>query len=261
LQYKGARKLTAVDVAGGEELNIADLLGLTLYVEPLLDLPILASNPGAVRVALAMGKHEYSLAFLPAVLGSEPTRRLGQKHHAEEENNGRNHLKCPRNAERGGGTADELAGVGDVEHDHDSPGDGPLLRAHQATTLGRRRQFRDVDRDLGRADSDAEAVDDATNDEHGDVLRGGHDNAADYPDDGAEHDGFLAAEGVGDVTRAERGEPGSTRHGGSDSALNIRARAVAFTRALIKVTAVVFGGNAELMLATASIDCVGGKLT
>lgn len=41
-----------------------------------------------------------------------------------------------------------------LEHDHDAPGDGPLLGADQATALAGGCQFRDIDGDLGGADAD-----------------------------------------------------------------------------------------------------------
>lgn len=62
-----------------------------------------------------------------------------------------------------------------LEHDHDTPGNGPLLETNQTTTLGWRCDLRDIDRNLSRADTHAEAVDDTTNDQHGNVL-GGADN-------------------------------------------------------------------------------------
>jgi hypothetical protein len=89
---------------------------------------------------------------------------------------------------------------------------GPLLHADKPTTLGWRGDLRDVDRNLSRADTNAEAVDDATDDKHGDVLRGSRDGRANDPDHSADHDGFLATKEVRDVTRAERCEPGAGGH-------------------------------------------------
>lgn len=135
---------------------------------------------------------------------------------------------------------------------HDAPGDGPLLHANETAALGRRSNLRDVDRDLRRADTNAEAVDDATDDEHGDVLRCSSDNRANDPDDCTEHDGLLAAEAVRDEARAERGEPGAAGHRGGDAALDIGARTLARNRALVEVVEVVFGGDAAIMLVNVS---------
>lgn len=176
--------VSAVDVAGREELHIGHLLGLALNLKPLLDLLEFASNPWRVWIAVAVGENQDLLASLPAVLAGEPTGRLWEEHHAEEEDDRRNHLQSPWNAE-GSWALDERAAVRDVEHDHDAPSDSPLLSADQTSSLGWWCDFRDVDWNLGRADTDAEAIDDAADDEHWDVLRGSDDNAANDPDDGA----------------------------------------------------------------------------
>lgn len=88
-------------------------------------------------------------------------------------------------------TADRL--TRDIEHNHDAPSNGPLLSTDETTTLGWWSNLRDVDRDLSRAYTDAEAVDDATDDQHWDVLRSRHNDAANDPDDGADSVWSLAA--------------------------------------------------------------------
>lgn len=165
-----------------------------------------------------MSEDEDTLTFFPAVFGRKPTRRLGEDDHAEEEDDSGNHLKRPRNAEGGGRAANERAPVGDVDcdgkisnlsqtssqcslrsrltHDHDAPSDCPLLHAHEATALRRRCDLGNVDWNLSRTDADTEAIDDATDDEHGDVLRGGCDDRTNHPDHSTDHDSLLAAEDV-----------------------------------------------------------------
>jgi hypothetical protein len=124
----------------------------------------------------------------------------------------------------------------------------PLLHADKPTTLGRRGDLGDVDRDLSRADTNAEPVDDATDDKHGDVLRGSRDGRANDPDHSADHDSFLATKDVRDVTRAERCEPGAGGHRRGDAALNIGARALTRHVSLVEVAEVVLGGNAMALL-------------
>lgn len=68
-----------------------------------------------------------------------------------------------------------------LEHDHDTPGDSPLLCADETTTLGGWSQFGDVDGDLSRTDTDRETVDDAPDDEHSDVLGSASDGRTDAP--------------------------------------------------------------------------------
>lgn len=58
-----------------------------------------------------------------------------------------------------------------LEHDHDPPGDGPLLCPDQTSTLAGRSQFGNVYGHLSGADTNTEAIDDTTDDQHGDVLR------------------------------------------------------------------------------------------
>jgi hypothetical protein len=72
------------------------------------------------------------------------------------------------------------------------PGDGPLLKTHELSSLAWRRDFRDVDWNLSRADANTEAVDYTADDEHGNVLRGADDDASDDPNDGSNLDCDLA---------------------------------------------------------------------
>lgn len=63
----------AVDVAWREELEIADRLGATFNLQPLLDLLEFSRNPRAVRVAFAVGQYENTLTFFPLVLRCQPS--------------------------------------------------------------------------------------------------------------------------------------------------------------------------------------------
>ncbi|KAH0356612.1 hypothetical protein KCU81_g274, partial [Aureobasidium melanogenum] len=71
----------------------------------------------------------------------------------------------------------------------------PLMKEHptdELSSLAWRSDLRDVDRNLGGADANTEAVDYTTDDEHGDVLRSADDDAANNPDDGSDLDCDLA---------------------------------------------------------------------
>lgn len=72
--------------------------------------------------------------------------------------------------------------------DQDTPGDGPLLQADQASTLGGRHALADVNWYLCGLDTDTNTVDDSSDDQHGNVLRCADDDGADDPDDAADHD-------------------------------------------------------------------------
>lgn len=55
------------------------------------------------------------------------------------------------------------------------------MQGNETPSFGRGRQFTDVHGNLGRFYSDSEAVDDASHDEHSDVLRCTDDGRADKP--------------------------------------------------------------------------------
>lgn len=99
-----------------------------------------------------MDEREHGVAFFPAVFACEPSGGLGEEDHSDEEEHSWYHLHTPGDTE-GGGALDVAAAVGDatlnvntvierdggvdvLEHDHDTPGDGPLLHADKTTTLG-----------------------------------------------------------------------------------------------------------------------------
>ena len=99
-----------------------------------------------------------------------------------------------------------------------------MLCADQTTSFTRRSQLGDVDRNLGRADTNTKPVDETTNYEHADVLRSTHKNGADnpvrrsvkthrqpmaqhVPDDGSNHDGFLSTEHVREEAGKQSANP------------------------------------------------------
>lgn len=169
-----------IDHVGVEQLPISDIRILALKLAVRLDLLVLLRNPRVVRIAFAVGHSEDIEAVLPAVLAREPTWRLREEHHTEKEKDSWNHLESPWSTE-GASAADERATVGDIEHDHNTPGNGPLLGADETATLRGGRNFGDVDRDLSRLNTDRETVDNAADDQHWNVLRRGHDDATNDP--------------------------------------------------------------------------------
>lgn len=164
-----------------EEVDVADVCVSALEFAHVFDLLQFLGDEWRVGVAFAMNKGQDGVAFLPTVLPSEPARRLGREAETQEEQKGGDHLQSPRQTE-GCRAVDEAGSVGDVEHDHDAPGDGPLLSTDQASTLAGRRQFADVDRHLSTRNAHTEAVDKSAHDQHPDILRGADENAADEPD-------------------------------------------------------------------------------
>lgn len=57
-----------------------------------------------------------------------------------------------------------------LEHDQYAPSDGPLLSPDQTTALTRGSELGNVDRNLGGADTNANAIDQTANNQHADVL-------------------------------------------------------------------------------------------
>lgn len=105
----------AVDHRGFEQLQVANVGVVALELAHVLDLIIFQLHERGVRVALAVDQGQNSVALLPAVLTCQPTGRLRQDRHSEEEENGRDHLKAPGDTE-GGGAVNEAAAVGDATH-------------------------------------------------------------------------------------------------------------------------------------------------
>ena len=117
-----------------------------------------------------------------------------------------------------------------------------------------RSQFGDVDRYLCTADTNAEAVNKPTCNEHTNILGGARDDRSNNPDSTANLDCATATKLIGKVTREERANEGTTRHGRCDSALNIGIRARTFlirvsrkfraVRALVEVATILLCGQA-----------------
>jgi len=96
----------------------------------------------------------------------------------------------------------------DISH----PCNGPLLRSYNTTAAGRRSEFGDVDRNLSGADTDRQTVDEATGDEHANVLSGARDDGTNDPDGTTDLDSPATTELIREVTRDEGTDEGATRH-------------------------------------------------
>lgn len=90
--------------------------------------------------------------------------------------------------------------------------DRPLLGSYNTTAAGGRSEFRDVDRDLSGADTDRETVDEATDDEHADVLSGAGDDGTNDPDGTTDLNSPATTELIRKVTRDESTDERTTRH-------------------------------------------------
>lgn len=127
--------MCAVDHVRLNEFEVADVGVVALKLAHRLDFLVFAEDEGSVGVAVSVDKGENRKTLFPPVFAGEPAGGFRKNHHAEEEEDGRDHLQTPRDAE-GGGTVDIAGSVGDVEHDHNAPSDGPLLEPDEAATFG-----------------------------------------------------------------------------------------------------------------------------
>ena len=76
---------------------------------------------------------------------------------------------------------DVRATVGDVVHDENTPGDGPLLSADDTATGGWGSKLGDIDGDLSRANTNSIAVDETADNKHANVLGSTRNDGADAP--------------------------------------------------------------------------------
>ena len=114
-----------------------------------------------------------------------------------------------------------------LEHNQNAPSNRPLLRAHQPSPLTRGRQFRNVHRNLSGADTHTKPIQNPPDNQHTDVLRSAYDDRTNNPDSRTDHDRLLPSQDVREEARDERTEPASTRHRGSDAALDVGIRTCA----------------------------------
>lgn len=122
---------------------------------------------------------------------------------------------------------------------------------------------------MSGANTDGETVDEAADDEHGDVLGSTGDDGTNAPDDGTDLDGGFTTELVGDVAGDESTKEGSTRHGGSDTALDVgggtRAAIwiIGVVGTLVEVAAVLLRGKTGGQLVSVVVDVASyeGELT
>ena len=105
--------MCSVDHVGFEQLEIGDISVVTLKFAHLLDVLVFKQNKGVVGVAVTVDERKNGVAVFPTVFAGKPTWRFGERYHAEEENDGGNHLQPPRDTECCW-TVDEGTAVGDA---------------------------------------------------------------------------------------------------------------------------------------------------
>jgi hypothetical protein len=149
--------MRAVDHLRLEQLKVC-YVGISAFkFTHLLDLVELKQHEWRIAIALCVDKSQHAVAFFPAVIARQPSvprsavsqpgfgdrdlpGTLWEEKESKKEEDGGNHLQAPWDAE-GRCSVDVTAAVADVEHDQNTPGDGPLLGADHSSSLAGRRQF------------------------------------------------------------------------------------------------------------------------
>lgn len=85
--------------AGLDELLVVRDLLFTLEADSILDFLEFSEHDRVSLIALSVDVGEDLKGFFPAVLGREPTRRLGEPEETDEEDEGRDHLDSPGDTE------------------------------------------------------------------------------------------------------------------------------------------------------------------
>lgn len=97
-----------------QELKVRGVVSFGFDLDPLSDFVELANDKGTVRITMTVGESKHCTSLLPAVLRCQPARRLGEEDHAEEEQDGGDHLQSPGSTE-GTSAVDEATAVADIE--------------------------------------------------------------------------------------------------------------------------------------------------
>lgn len=93
--------VSTIDHVWLEQLKVRDISVATLEFTHVFDLLEFLKNEWSISVAFSMDEGQYSVAFLPAVFASQPSRAFRQEKQTEEEDDSREHLKTPWHAESG----------------------------------------------------------------------------------------------------------------------------------------------------------------
>jgi len=199
-------------------------LALALEAQHGRDFFPLGHDEGVLAVAAGLDVGEgLDCLVLAADLG-EPARRAWQEWQAEHEEDAGHKLHAPGRSERGG-AVDERTAVADEVHEEDSPLDGELLDDDDTAAAFHLGNFSEVDGDLGRSDSDADAVEEAAGDERSEAIGSHLDGSTGKPPETGKEDAVATTKPVGDRTshQATDDRPGRKRRadGTLDDAMGV----------------------------------------
>ena len=142
--------------------------------------------------------------------------RLGEHEETESEDG------TPSELETDGDSVSTVVGpvlgeVDDDRGDHDTDGDAELVSRDQSSSDLSGADFRHVENDDGRDETDTETGDDSTNDDSGETFSSEHlDDDSDDVDGATRDDGGPSSDRIGQVTGDESTEEGTGREDGDD---------------------------------------------
>lgn len=161
-----------------------------------------------------------SLGFFATVVGEEPTRRLGQLHHHNQNDTSKDTLESDRESPDEGGGTIGTAIVNPVGNQRTNS-DVTTLNADELTTVVRLRALSLVGRNSGSVDTVSDTRDCSTDDKLGCCATAGRDgsdldNDTDDHDDSTEEDGVATTETVTKVEDEESTEEAADSVDGDD---------------------------------------------
>lgn len=201
-----------------EQINDGDLLGGSLDLDIFTDLLNLKRNVGVVDVTAGLNHGDDVDGFFPATLLGEPSGGFSKDKGTGEQNDTGDDHDTPGDSKTGH-AIDVRAAKANVEHDHDTPSDGPLEEGTQTTTDVLGGKLGDVDGDSRGGQTDTETCNETAADKLGHVLGGGLNSTTNHPETGSNLDDGTTAELINKVTTDHGTQEGATGHGGRDAAL------------------------------------------
>jgi len=116
--------MSSVDHIWLEKFKIRDVRIGTLEFDNFADFCHFLGDERRVDITVSVYQRENTNGVFPTVFLSKPSRRFRKEEHGKEQEDGWDHLQSPGYSE-GTCSFDERAAVTDIEHDQDTPSDGP----------------------------------------------------------------------------------------------------------------------------------------
>ena len=130
-------------------------------------------------------------------------------------------------------------------HDENPPLDSPLLNDNNRASPLLLRNLNQVHGDLRRRDTNTDAVDESTSDQHTDTVTPGLDGRSQQPPEASKSDGIAPSDAIGHWTRHYGANDGAASESGSDATLRRAGRVVEVLHVLSRSDDGGDGGDVE----------------